>query len=70
MHAMFVNEFISYQVTDTIDAIHQLERVLGIQLQGYIPGTVSVREPHKLNEVALKKYLREKIKLKSDGLLY
>lgn len=55
---------------NTIDAIHELERYFGFTLQGFIPGTVAVRSPHKINEVALKKYLREKIKLKSDGMCF
>ncbi|XP_065062063.1 acyl-CoA dehydrogenase family member 10-like isoform X2 [Rhopilema esculentum] len=55
------------KVSDTRDAIRELENIFGIPLQGFIPGTVAVRAPHQLNEVALKKYLREKLKLKSDG---
>ena len=38
-----------------------------MSLKGYVPGTVSVQGLHSISEASLKKYLREKIKLKSDG---
>ena len=47
--------------------IEDLEKILGVPLQGYVPGSVAVKEKLKFDTNSLTEYLKEALNMKTDG---
>ena len=58
---------LSQKVTDPDQAVSDLEKLMGIDLRGYMEGTIAVPERLKIDKKKLRSYLNWALKLHDKG---